>query len=53
MSRDLCTLVARLVIFFRDAQLYKDILVCRETDAQRLLDLLQDVRASFPGGISN
>ena len=48
MNRDISVVVAKLVLLLRNPQLYKEILACRETDAQRLLDLLQDVSTSFP-----
>ena len=46
MHRDLCAVVTRLVLFLRNPESYKEFLACRETDAQRLLDLLQDVSTS-------
>ncbi|KAF8140750.1 kinase-like domain-containing protein [Mycena galopus ATCC 62051] len=42
MNRDLSTVIARLVLFLCDPESYKEFLKCRGTDAQRLLDLLQD-----------
>ncbi|KAF7369146.1 Protein kinase domain-containing protein [Mycena venus] len=43
MYQDVCALVARLVLFLRDTESYQRFLACRGTDAQRLLDLLQDL----------
>ncbi|KAJ6466800.1 kinase-like domain-containing protein [Mycena sanguinolenta] len=43
MNRDLSAVVARLVLFLRDSESYKKFLSCSGTDAQRLLDLLQDL----------
>ncbi|KAJ6466796.1 kinase-like domain-containing protein [Mycena sanguinolenta] len=43
MYNDLSAVVARLVIFLRDEESYKKFLACRGTEAQQLLDLLQDL----------
>ncbi|KAF8201272.1 kinase-like domain-containing protein [Mycena galopus ATCC 62051] len=43
MNRDIFALVAKLVLLFRDPESYKAFLACRDDDAQRLLDLLQDL----------
>jgi hypothetical protein len=40
--------VAGLVFFLQDRQSYKEFLTYRGTDAQTLLDLLQDVSTSLP-----
>ncbi|KAF8216023.1 hypothetical protein K438DRAFT_621510 [Mycena galopus ATCC 62051] len=42
MNRCLCFAVACLVHFLRDRQNYEEILMCRGTKAQAILDLLQD-----------
>ncbi|KAJ7883476.1 kinase-like domain-containing protein [Mycena olivaceomarginata] len=43
MKRDLSVVVARLVLFLRNKGSYKEFLKCRGTDAQLLLDFLQDL----------
>ncbi|KAJ7878757.1 kinase-like domain-containing protein [Mycena olivaceomarginata] len=43
MKRDVSIVVARFVVFLRDLQSYKEFLECHGTDAQQLLDLLQDL----------
>ncbi|KAF8140742.1 kinase-like domain-containing protein [Mycena galopus ATCC 62051] len=43
MHRDLYIVVAKLILFLRDPESYKKFLSCRGTDAQQLLDLLQDL----------
>ncbi|KAF7369136.1 Protein kinase domain-containing protein [Mycena venus] len=43
INRDISDIVVRLVLFLRKPQSYKDFLAYRETDAQRLLDVLQDL----------
>ncbi|KAJ7489303.1 kinase-like domain-containing protein [Mycena latifolia] len=43
MNRDISFLVVQLVLFLRDQESYQRLLACCETDAQRLLDLLQDL----------
>ncbi|KAJ7088699.1 hypothetical protein C8R44DRAFT_443990 [Mycena epipterygia] len=43
MGRDITVVFARLVLFLRDSGSYKRFLACRGTDAQQLLDLLQDL----------
>ncbi|KAF7369138.1 Protein kinase domain-containing protein [Mycena venus] len=43
MKRDISAVVAKLVLLLRNPQSYKKFLACRVTDAQRLLDLLQDL----------
>ncbi|KAJ7797931.1 kinase-like domain-containing protein [Mycena olivaceomarginata] len=43
MKRDLSVVVARLVLFLRNQESYKEVLSSRGTDAQQLLDLLQDL----------
>ncbi|KAJ7238060.1 kinase-like domain-containing protein [Mycena haematopus] len=43
MNRDISALVAKLVVLCRDPESSKKFLACREADAQRLLDLLQDL----------
>jgi hypothetical protein len=46
MKCDLSVVVARLVLFLRNKGSYKEFSRCRGTDAQQLLDFLQDVSAS-------
>jgi hypothetical protein len=46
MKRNLSVVVARLVLFLRNQESYKEVLSSRGTDAQQLLDLLQDVSTS-------
>jgi hypothetical protein len=46
MKRDLSVVVARLVLFLHNQESYKEVLSSRGTDAQQLLDLLQDVSTS-------
>jgi hypothetical protein len=47
MNPDHCAEVAaRLGVLLRDPESYKEFLACRETDAQGLLDVLQDVSTS-------
>ncbi|KAF7377585.1 Protein kinase domain-containing protein [Mycena sanguinolenta] len=50
MNHDLAVVVARLVLFLRNPESYKQFLACRGMEAQRLLDLLQDLLDlnSFP-----
>jgi hypothetical protein len=48
MSRDISVVVARLVLLLRDPNSYKKLLDCRGTEAQALVDLLQDVSTSLP-----
>ncbi|KAJ7883532.1 kinase-like domain-containing protein [Mycena olivaceomarginata] len=43
MGCDLSVIVARLVLFLRNQESYKEVLSSRGTPAQRLLDLLQDL----------
>ncbi|KAJ7810943.1 kinase-like domain-containing protein [Mycena olivaceomarginata] len=43
MKCDLSVIVARLVLFLRNQESYKEVLSSRGTDAQQLLDLLQDL----------
>ncbi|KAF7377549.1 Protein kinase domain-containing protein [Mycena sanguinolenta] len=43
MHNDLLAVVARLVLFFRDQKSYKMFLARRGTEAQQLLDFLQDL----------
>ncbi|KAJ7904821.1 kinase-like domain-containing protein [Mycena leptocephala] len=43
MNRDISVVVARLILVLRDAESYKQLLAYRGKDAQRLLDLLQDL----------
>ncbi|KAF7377569.1 Protein kinase domain-containing protein [Mycena sanguinolenta] len=43
MNRDLCAVVARLVLFLRDPESYKKFLMCSGKEVQRLLDLLQNL----------
>jgi hypothetical protein len=47
MNRDICVIIARMVQLLQDRESYKDFLAYRETDAQALLDLLQDVSTSL------
>ncbi|KAJ7788798.1 hypothetical protein B0H13DRAFT_1676392 [Mycena leptocephala] len=47
MNRDISVVVPRLVLLLRDSDSYKVFLASSETEAQRLLDLLQDVSASL------
>jgi hypothetical protein len=48
MKLDISVVVAQLVIFLQDQGSYKDFLAYRGTDAQGLLDFLQDVSTSRP-----
>lgn len=48
MKRDIYVVVARLVLLLRDPESYKKLLACRGTDAQILLDIVQDVSALLP-----
>lgn len=48
MNRDICAAVVRLVLLLRDPKSYKKLLACRGRDAERLLDLFQDVSGSLP-----
>ncbi|KAJ7318976.1 hypothetical protein DFH08DRAFT_819419 [Mycena albidolilacea] len=43
MKRDVSIVMARTVVFLCDPESYKEFLKCRGTDAQQLLDLLQDL----------
>ncbi|KAJ7678058.1 kinase-like domain-containing protein [Mycena polygramma] len=43
MNRDIFVLVVKLVLLLRDPESYKQFLECRGTDAERLLDLLQNL----------
>ncbi|KAJ7318966.1 kinase-like domain-containing protein [Mycena albidolilacea] len=43
MKNDLSSVVARLVLLLRNQKSYKEFLSCHGADAQRLLDLLQDL----------
>ncbi|KAJ7490906.1 kinase-like domain-containing protein [Mycena latifolia] len=43
LNCDISFLVEQLVLFLDDSESYKQFLACRETLAQRLLDLLQDL----------
>lgn len=47
MNRDISVVVARLILVLRDEESYKQLLAYRGKDAQRLLDLLQDVSFVF------
>jgi hypothetical protein len=47
MTRDISIVVARLVLLLRDSDSYKKLLASSEKQAQRLLDLLQDVSISL------
>ncbi|KAJ6466811.1 kinase-like domain-containing protein [Mycena sanguinolenta] len=55
MNQDLSVVAARFVLFLRNPESYKEFLACRGTDAQRLLDLLQDLLDlnSFPAAKPN
>jgi hypothetical protein len=48
MKRDLSVVVARLILLLRRPESYKKFLRFRGMDAQRLLDLLQDVSTYNP-----
>jgi hypothetical protein len=47
MNRDISVVVAQLALVLRDSETHKQFLACRETEAQSLLDLLQDVSTSL------
>jgi hypothetical protein len=47
MNRDISIVVARLVLLLRDSDSYKKLLASGETQAQHLLDLMQDVSTSL------